>query len=76
MRYYAFPQFSANKTKVYYGLLKEPEINIPLDDEEEQPEEGSEKPKKKKAKKDPLLMKKSKNDPNAPPLSRIALPEL
>lgn len=31
---------------------------------------------KKKSKKDPLLMKKSKNDPNAPPVFRIPLPEL
>ena len=31
---------------------------------------------KKKQKKDPLLLKKSKNDPNAPPLNRIPIPEL
>ncbi len=31
---------------------------------------------KKKAKKDPLLAKKAKNDPNAPALTRIPLPEL
>ena len=31
---------------------------------------------KKKAKKDPLLLKKSKNDPNAPPQTRIPIPEL
>ncbi|XP_064646268.1 transcription initiation factor TFIID subunit 5-like [Lineus longissimus] len=67
----------ANKTKVYYGLLKEPDINIPLDDEEEGTEpEGGDKPKKKKPKKDPLMMKKAKNDPNAPNVTRIPLPEL
>ncbi|XP_035827359.1 transcription initiation factor TFIID subunit 5 isoform X2 [Aplysia californica] len=65
----------ANKAKVYYGLLKEPELNIPLEEEEEG-QEGEEKPKKKKSKKDPLLMKKSKNDPNAPQPTRIPLPEL
>ncbi len=31
---------------------------------------------KKKAKKDPLAGRKAKNDPNAPPLNRIPLPEL
>lgn len=35
---------SANKAKVYYGLLKEPDLNILLDDEEEGGE-GDEKPK-------------------------------
>ena len=25
----------ANKVKVYYGLLKEPDLNIPLEDEDE-----------------------------------------
>lgn len=65
----------ANKAKVYYGLLKEPDINIPMEEEDEPPE-GDDKPKKKKVKKDPLLMKKSKNDPNAPAITRIPLPEL
>ncbi|RWS13329.1 transcription initiation factor TFIID subunit 5-like protein [Dinothrombium tinctorium] len=71
----------ANKARVYYGLLKEPEINITIPDDDaddNNPEnvgEG-EKPKKKKAKKDPLLCKKSRNDPNAPPNNRIPLPEL
>lgn len=36
--------FIANKTKVYYGLLKEPEIQIPLDEDEET-QEGDDKPK-------------------------------
>ncbi|KFM77750.1 Transcription initiation factor TFIID subunit 5, partial [Stegodyphus mimosarum] len=65
----------ANKGKVYYGLLKEPEIQIPVDEEDE-PQEGDDKPKKKKPKKDPLLSKKSRNDPNAPPGNRVPLPEL
>ncbi|CAG5124648.1 unnamed protein product [Candidula unifasciata] len=65
----------ANKAKVFYGLLKEPDLNILLD-EDDDAGEGDEKPKKKKSKKDPLLMKKSKNDPNAPPVNRIPLPEL
>ena len=36
--------FLANKSKVYYGLPKEPEITIPLEDEEDVPE-SEEKPK-------------------------------
>ncbi|ESO82043.1 hypothetical protein LOTGIDRAFT_135304, partial [Lottia gigantea] len=70
-------QRESNKTKVFYGLLKEPDINVPLEEDDEQTEgEQTDKPKKKKSKKDPLLMKKSKNDPNAPLISRIPLPEL
>lgn len=65
----------ANKVKVYYGLLKEPELHIPLD-EDDDGGDGDDKPKKKKPKKDPLLSKKARNDPNAPPNSRIPLPEL
>ncbi|XP_041374129.1 transcription initiation factor TFIID subunit 5-like [Gigantopelta aegis] len=66
----------ANRSKVYYGLLKEPDLNIPLEEDEEAAEGETDKPKKKKAKKDPLLMRKSKNDPNAPSNTRIPLPEL
>ena len=44
---------TANKAKVYYGLLKEPDINIPLEEEEE-PTEGDEKPKVGYKKKDML----------------------
>ncbi|XP_037271132.2 TATA-box binding protein associated factor 5 isoform X1 [Rhipicephalus microplus] len=67
----------ANKVKVYYGLLKEPELTIPLDEDDEGGDgEGGDKPKKKKPKKDTLLSKKARNDPNAPPNSRIPLPEL
>ncbi|CAG5021994.1 unnamed protein product [Parnassius apollo] len=67
-----------NRTKVYYGLLKEPDIQVlplPVEDEEEA-EETPDKPKKKKAKKDNIFMKKPKSDPNAPPNDRIPLPEL
>lgn len=67
-----------NRTKVYYGLLKEPDIQVlppPVEDEDET-DETPDKPKKKKAKKDNIFMKKPKSDPNAPPNDRIPLPEL
>lgn len=35
---------SANKGKVYYGLLKEPDINIPIDDDDDAGD-GEDKPK-------------------------------
>ena len=38
--------FLANKGKVYFGLLKEPDINIPVDDEDEGGD-GEDKPKVK-----------------------------
>ncbi|KAB7498254.1 Transcription initiation factor TFIID subunit 5 [Armadillidium nasatum] len=63
-----------NKTKIFYGLLKEPELQNLIIEEDEGEEEGD-KPKKKKHKKDPL-QKSKKNDPNAPPNNRIPLPEL
>ncbi|XP_067006198.2 transcription initiation factor TFIID subunit 5 [Anabrus simplex] len=66
-----------NKAKVYYGLLKEPELNyLPVEEEEEGDAEGTDKPKKKKPKKDPLFSKKTKSDPNAPPIDRMPLPDL
>lgn len=73
----------ANKTKVYYGLLKEPELNVQVTPDDDQDNDntmdnnldGSEKPKKKKLKKE-ILSKKSRNDPNAPAITRIPLPEL
>ncbi|XP_028162683.1 transcription initiation factor TFIID subunit 5 [Ostrinia furnacalis] len=67
-----------NRAKVFYGLLKEPDIHVlpaPVEDEEEA-EETPDKPKKKKAKKDNIFIKKPKSDPNAPPNDRIPLPEL
>ncbi|XP_040042483.2 transcription initiation factor TFIID subunit 5 [Gasterosteus aculeatus] len=66
----------ANKAKVYYGLLKEPEIELPLDDEDEEAENEEGKPKKKKPKKDSVGSKSKKQDPNAPQQTRIPLPEL
>jgi transcription initiation factor TFIID subunit 5 len=68
----------ANKCKVLYGLLKEPEINIPLDDDEDETagHEDGKSSKKRKPKKDLQMMKKAKNDPNAPPVTRIPLPEM
>ncbi|XP_076169076.1 transcription initiation factor TFIID subunit 5-like isoform X2 [Ptiloglossa arizonensis] len=68
-----------NKAKVYYGLLKEPDIQcVPPTEEEEDDTGGADgdKPKKKKAKKDPLFSKKTKSDPNAPPVGRMPLPNL
>lgn len=67
-----------NKGKIFYGLLKEPDISVQLDEDDEEPmqNEDGKSSKKRKPKRDPLLMKKSKNDPNAPPLNRIPLPEL
>ncbi|XP_059902555.1 transcription initiation factor TFIID subunit 5 [Gadus macrocephalus] len=66
----------SNKAKVFYGLLKEPEIEVPLDDEDEEVENEEGKPKKKKPKKDSLGNKSKKQDPNAPQQNRIPLPEL
>lgn len=72
--------FLDNKTKVYYGIPKAPDIQTlaaPVEDEEEgADQENPDKPKKKKTKKDPLFSKKTKSDPNAPPVDRIPVPEL
>ena len=72
--------YSDNKAKVYYGLLKEPDLQFVPPPEEEDDDtaggEGGDKPKKKKAKKDPLFSKKTKSDPNAPPIGRMPLPNL
>ncbi|EAT41277.1 AAEL007067-PA [Aedes aegypti] len=69
-----------NKVKVYYGLLKEPDVQTlvqaPPEEDDDMDPEAPDKPKKKKPKKDPLFSKKSKSDPNAPPLDRIPLPKL
>ncbi|XP_063289633.1 transcription initiation factor TFIID subunit 5 [Pelobates fuscus] len=66
----------ANKVKVFFGLLKEPEIEVPLDDEDEEGENEDGKPKKKKPKKDSIGSKSKKQDPHAPSQNRIPLPEL
>ncbi|KAF7284164.1 hypothetical protein GWI33_022415 [Rhynchophorus ferrugineus] len=69
-----------NKAKVYYGIPKPPDMQIlsaPVEDEEEVPDQDNpDKPKKKKSKKDPLLSKKTKSDPNAPPPDRLPIPDL
>ncbi|CAG7836956.1 unnamed protein product [Allacma fusca] len=97
-----------NKAKVYYGLLREPDLqNVHMDEDDEEgggesqnpssnptsatpsaqktdssqsaqgtPGASSDKSKKKKNKKDWLMSKKGKNDPNAPPINRMPLPEL
>lgn len=69
-----------NKTKVYYGLLKEPDIQCTPTTEEKEEDDNKqddcEKPKKKKIKKDSTFSKKTKSDPNAPPIGRMPLPNL
>ncbi len=69
----------ANRAKVYYGLPREPDL-VPLPQEEEEEPDTSglmdgDKPKKKK-KKENIIQKKSKNDPNAPMVSRMPFPDL
>lgn len=70
----------ANKTKVYYGLPKEPDLQAlmatPVEEDEDGDPETPDKPKKKKMRRDPLFSKKTKSDPNAPPPDRIPLPDL
>lgn len=59
--------------------MKEPDIQCMPPTEEEEDDTGGvdgDKPKKKKAKKDPLFSKKTKSDPNAPPVGRMPLPNL
>jgi len=67
-----------NKTKVLFGLLKEPDIEIPMEEEEDMVVEDGDlpKPTPKKRKRPGTFARKSKNDPNAPPVGRIPLPEL
>lgn len=55
---------------MFFGLLKEPEIEVPLDDEDEEGENEEGKPKKKKPKKDSIGSKSKKQDPHAPPQTR------
>lgn len=56
--------------QVFFGLLKEPEFDVPLDDEDEEGENEEGKPKKKKPKRDSVGSKSKKQDPNAPPQNR------
>jgi transcription initiation factor TFIID subunit 5 len=64
-----------NTAKIYYGLLKEPELALPEENGEDGDGEG-EKPKRRKNRKDALASKKNRLDPNAPQFDRIPLPEL
>ncbi|CAB0043909.1 unnamed protein product [Trichogramma brassicae] len=68
-----------NKAKVYYGLLKEQDVqgSVPIAAEDEDDEADEDyRPKKKKAKKDNIASKKTKSDPNAPSWTRMPLPGL
>lgn len=83
-----------NTSRVYYGLLKEPDVKIDIEfDADFDLTSGASNQqandslaagetshanilKKKKLKKDPSGSKKARNDPNAPALTRIPLPEL
>ncbi|XP_014222375.2 transcription initiation factor TFIID subunit 5-like [Trichogramma pretiosum] len=71
---------TANEAKVYYGLLKEQDVQepVPIAAEDEDDEVGDEdyRPKKKKAKKDNIVSKQTKPDPNAPSWTRMPLPNL
>jgi len=64
----------ANRAKVYFGLLREPDVQ-PLAQVEED-DDGDDKPKNKKKKKENLMAKKSRNDPNAPISTRMPFPEM
>ncbi|KAG7281981.1 hypothetical protein CRUP_003039 [Coryphaenoides rupestris] len=66
----------AGEAKREANKAKEPEIEVPLDDEDEEAENEEGKPKKKKPKKDSMGSKSKKQDPNAPQQNRIPLPEL
>jgi len=70
-------QRQANRAKVYYGLPREPDIQLPTaQEEEEEPDTvDGDKPKKKK-KKDIFINRKSKTDPNAPIATRMPFPDL
>jgi len=64
-----------NTANIFYGLLKEPELMLPEDNEDIDGDDTNEKPKKRKNRRDALLNKKNRADPNAPPPNRIPLPE-
>lgn len=58
--------------KVYFGLLKEPDLNVQLEADDDGADGEVDKPKKKKPKKE-LFSRKSKNDPNAPAVNRYVI---
>jgi len=69
---------NANSARIYYGLLKEPDYNSFQDDDDYGGGGGEEyeyQPRRKKSRRD-AMQRAKKNDPNAPPLNRIPLPEL
>lgn len=75
------PTEQIDSTRKVLWAVKETAITIPDSDSEtdggaDAGDESGPKAKKKKARKDALLTKKSRSDPNAPPVNRIPLPEL
>ncbi|TRY61713.1 hypothetical protein TCAL_04186 [Tigriopus californicus] len=68
----------ANRTKIFHGLPKEPDLAnyLSVAAESEDPGEEGDKAKKKKAKKDLSFLRKQRNDPNAPSANRMPFPEL
>ena len=66
-----------NKNGKVLWSVKEIAVSVHDDDSEDTgAEDGEGRPKKKKSKREALLAKKSRNDPNAPALVRVPLPEL
>ena len=72
----------ANRSKIMYGLPREPDLSafglFDFNDEDEDDKDGGDKdkPKKKRIKRDMAALRKQKNDPNAPSLTRMPFPEL
>lgn len=68
----------ANRTKVFYGLPREPDLTGfgLLDPEEDEEDDKAAGGKKKKIRRDLAQLRKQKNDPNAPSTSRIPFPDL
>jgi len=67
---------SINKNNRVLWSVKEIAVTLPDDDSEDTGAEDGDKPRKKKSKREALMAKKARNDPNAPALNRIPLPEL
>lgn len=67
-----------NRNNKVLWSIKEMTITFQDDDTDDNTDaaDGTDRPKKKKSRKDHLLSKKNRNDPNAPALNRIPLPEL